>query len=52
MIIGLFFFIGQLLEFCADMWEIPSALIRSISSFFYTASGINNVNSGQDDGQD
>jgi len=54
--IGLFYFIGQLLEFISDMWELPSSIVRSIAMFFYAASGIgvpvNNEDNDDDDEQE
>lgn len=50
MVNGLFFFIGQLLEFISDLLSLPSALIYSLATFFYGASGIyNNGDNGNED---
>lgn len=52
MINGFWLFIAQLIDFLADILSLPSALLMSISNLFYSASGINNLNSESEDGQD
>lgn len=49
MINGFWLFIAQLIDFLADILSLPSALLMSISNLFYSASGINNLNNGQEE---
>lgn len=52
MIIGFYYFIGQLLQVLGDILALPAALVTSIGQMFIEASGWNNLFNGDGDGQE
>lgn len=52
MIIGFYFFLGQLFECLGDILAIPAAMVKSIGTMFIAASGYNNLFDDDSDGQE
>ncbi len=52
MIIGFYYFLGQVLEVLGDILALPAAMVKSIGMMLINASGYNDLFNDDSDGQE